>query len=194
MINDFLVDVDERAPYRCWSMTSLSMMINEFLFYDDQGVPCRWSVTSSSMMINYFLVDDDQWLPCRWWSTSSFSTMIKEFLVDDQWLPRRWWSITSLSMMIEELLVDDDQLLPFRWWCHVFYQSLIMLQNVCSSYAASDNLADVNSFVVISDCPDTSLCLSTNWYLIIFPVPYWDVKVDPPTYLPLGGLYAFVSL
>jgi hypothetical protein len=88
---------------------------------DDQRVPCQWlSVSSLSLMINDFLamiefLVDDQWLPCRWWSMSSLSLIIIDFLVDDQWLPFRWWSASSLSvisdflsLMINDFLVDDD--------------------------------------------------------------------------------------
>jgi hypothetical protein len=160
MISDFLVD-DQRVSCR-WSMTSLSMIDflvdDQWLVVDDQWLPCRWWSMTSLSMINEFLVDD-QWLPCRW-SMTSLSLMINDFLfVDDQWLPCRW-SVTSL-LMISGFLVDD-QSFPCRWWCHVFFQSLITSRNVCSLYSRNTP-ADGNSFVVISDCPNTSPCLCASW-------------------------------
>jgi hypothetical protein len=71
MIIEFLVQ-DERVPCQWLSMTSVSMMMNEFLVNDYRRFLCRWWWTSSlSMIINDFRVDDDERVPCQWlhWST-----------------------------------------------------------------------------------------------------------------------------
>ena len=160
MINEFLVDDDQGVPCQWWSVTSLSLMTSELLVDDDEGVLvnddqrflCRWwSMSSLSMMINDFLVDDDQWLPCRWWPTSSLSMMINELSIDDKRFPCRWWSTISSSRM-------TPRVLP------VNYHATLRLFVIYSR----NNPADGNSSVVISDCPNMSLCLCTNWQLISF--------------------------